>query len=508
MNKSIKNTTFSLLSIICSSVLAFVMRSFLIKYLGVELLGVNATVAETINFLSAAELGTKSAISYKMYKPINDNDLNRQRELFGLYRVAYWAIGLAVIIIGLCILPFLHRIVNTQISMNIVYAAYLLQLLITASTYFLGYYKILFDTYQNMHVYIPIQTLLDLLTKSVQIVVLFVCKNYLLYLACSTILVIGMFGFTKVRAHKDYDEIVKPVIPKREDVLLLLKDLKQMIGSTIAAYVYGSTDNMLLSVFFGSLVTGYISNYKTITNLIRGLIQTIYTGTLASWGAFLHKDTSEENISLYFYRMIFLEFAICLILLLPTAILIDDFIILWLGTDFLIEKAVVYLMIFDLFFTFLHQPTCLIINNLGLFREEKIISIIAAVMNLVTSIVGAKLFGSKGIFIGTIIAVFTYWIGRSWVIDEKCFSNIKGSYMKYWKYNLICIGSFLVLLYAGNGVMDYILISNKYISFITKGILIEIMGLLYIIIVWHNSDEFNFYRYYVLEKLNLSKKGQ
>ena len=52
------------------ALLSFVVRSFFIKKLGSELLGIDSLLLNILNMLSIAELGITTGISYVLYKPL------------------------------------------------------------------------------------------------------------------------------------------------------------------------------------------------------------------------------------------------------------------------------------------------------------------------------------------------------------------------------------------------------------------------------------------------------
>lgn len=55
---------------VCILVCTLVVRRFLIKYIGNEANGLDSLYASIIGFLSVAELGIGTAITFCMYKPI------------------------------------------------------------------------------------------------------------------------------------------------------------------------------------------------------------------------------------------------------------------------------------------------------------------------------------------------------------------------------------------------------------------------------------------------------
>lgn len=150
--KALKNTIYNVSSLIINALATFVVRTVFVMYLGEEILGVNATIIDTVNLLTMSEMGIQSAIIYKMYKPIIDGDIKRQCVLFNLYRNAYRIVALIILIIGLLLVPFIPQVVKSEIEIGLIYKAYFLQLFLVTATYFVSYYKIILLAYQNQYI--------------------------------------------------------------------------------------------------------------------------------------------------------------------------------------------------------------------------------------------------------------------------------------------------------------------------------------------------------------------
>ena len=76
--KALKNTIYNVASMLITALATFIVRTAFIKYLVEEILGVNATIVDTVTLLTMSEMGIQTAIIYKMYKPILDGDIDRQ----------------------------------------------------------------------------------------------------------------------------------------------------------------------------------------------------------------------------------------------------------------------------------------------------------------------------------------------------------------------------------------------------------------------------------------------
>lgn len=489
--KAVKNTLFSWISLLATSVLAFVVRTLLIDFLGDDIVGANTTISGTVNLLSISELGIQTAIVYKMYKPIIDGNIKRQQELFNLYKVAYRFVGLAILVIGLCLLPFLPKLVNTVIDMRIIYAAYILQLGVVVITYWLSYYKVLYFTYQRQYVCTVVDVILSILLNIIQIIVIVATKNYLLYLAVAYASVIGSYIVIRSVAKKDYKDIVKRCRVSKDDVRELFKDVKELMIGQFAGYIYGSTDNLITSYIFGSITTGLVGNYKMVTNIMRSIMSSLATAVSPTWGNYLNLQEDKAVTKKYYEAFIFLEYCAGLMLLVPSAILIDDFVTkIWLDDNHMIGTALVYLIVFDVFMNNLNEPTCVIIRNLGMFRQEKIVTICAASTNLLSSIGLAWLMGVEGIYLGTLLAILVYWVMRSYYVNRDCFDKDKGFYVRFWINNIIYTATFVIICVVTRYVVHLLGTGYPIVDFVVRAVIIEVILVLYLIVVWHRTERF------------------
>lgn len=68
--KSVKNAKVVLSFYFINLVLQFFSRKIFLEYLGAEVLGLNTTVQNLIDFLNLAELGIGAAVAYNLYKSL------------------------------------------------------------------------------------------------------------------------------------------------------------------------------------------------------------------------------------------------------------------------------------------------------------------------------------------------------------------------------------------------------------------------------------------------------
>ena len=82
--KSMKNTIFGMVGLLCSLIVSFIARSIFIRILGVEYNGVNGLFSNILQVLSLADLGFATSIAYALYKPLKegDEDIGNKLSLF------------------------------------------------------------------------------------------------------------------------------------------------------------------------------------------------------------------------------------------------------------------------------------------------------------------------------------------------------------------------------------------------------------------------------------------
>lgn len=95
---------------------------------------------------------------------------------------------------------------------------------------------------------------------------------------------------------------------------------------------------------------------------------------------------------------------IAMMIVVPFCVLINDFIAMWVGAEYILPASVVVLLVMDLYIHFVHSVNVDFINAAGLFREDRDNEIIAAVLNITLSILGAKTIGLAGVLLGTVVS--------------------------------------------------------------------------------------------------------
>lgn len=434
----VKNLKFTAVSELVLALLKFLSRRVFVLLLGKEYLGINGLFTDILSMLSLAELGFGVSITYSLYRPVAEGDVELIKSLMGLYRRFYRIVGMVVLSAGLCLVPFLDFFVK-EMPENIPHISliYILNVVNVSVSYFFSYKATLLFVCQKKYVDSMVRAAVGLLATGAQIGVLLLTGNYLHYLyiaILSTVLQNGMIS-AKTDALYPYlrERRVKPVPAD------LIEDIRRNVSAMIlhrigSVAVFG-TDNVLISKFVGIGTTGLYSNYIMIRNFLNIMTGTVFNAITPAVGNLNVTETVEEKRKTFgrlnfFAAWLFGWMSICLLWLF------DPFITIWLGDDFLLPGPVVALIVINFYINSMRVPVANTKSVMGLFWDERYKSVLEAVMNLAVSVVLARTWGIGGILLGTFISTMAlpFWIEPVGLYRHGLEQPVKNYFVRYLYY--------------------------------------------------------------------------
>lgn len=435
----IKNAKVAAIVHVINIVLNFIARTIFIKILGKEYLGINGLFTNILTVLSFAELGIGNAIIYSMYKPVAENDTNKIKALMNFYQKAYFIIGITVAVIGVSVTLFLKFIIKEipNIEENIKFI-YILFLLNTVLSYFFTYKKSIISAYQKEYIINFYKMLFAVIQTITQIIILCCTKNFILYLI---IQIISTF-LNNLSLSKKADNMYK-YIKEKNDNRLNKKEQKNIFINVraLALYKFGSvilngTDNIIISSMIGVTTVGIYSNYTLIINAVTsiiGQILNVFTASVGNLNAIGEKKQQERVL----YEIFFISVIIYGFCGGALFILINPFIKIWIGKDYILSIGTVISIILHFYVNGVQFAPYTYRNTMGLFDRGKYAPVIAALMNIVLSIFLGKYIGLMGIFFATSISriLTTTWVDPYLIYKYK----IEGSVWKYFKKYILYI---------------------------------------------------------------------
>ena len=234
-----------------------------------------------------------------------------------------------------------------------------------------------------------------------------------------------------------------------------------------------STDSLVVSAFISTIQVGYLVNYTTISQQLKTLISGLLNPITPMIGNVLATDSEGESKEGAFKLYAVMRVLIAMMIVVPFCVLINDFIAMWVGAEYILPASVVVLLVMDLYIHFVHSVNVDFINAAGLFREDRDNEIIAAVLNITLSILGAKTIGLAGVLLGTVVSQMWFWFGRSYVVFKLCLQADKEDYLKYWLKNIVDGVALTVSIVFCAYLNSRLPITNGYLKFVCSGILCE-----------------------------------
>lgn len=465
---AIKNASFGILSKTVSLLFSFVSRTAFIYVLGSTYLGVNGLFSEVLRLLSVAELGFGVAMTYSMYKPVADNNRIKVVKLLNFYKKVYRIIAVVVLMLGLCLLPFLRYIVSDAewLTTKELQGYFLIYLFNTVVGYFVTYKYIYLNALQKNYITTNIDTIVTTVSYISQIIVILIFNSFIGYLLINSLVLLISRIFIVLYLNKKYPilkETAEAPLTK-EEKQPIYNEVKGLAVHQFASAAVHSTDNLLISCIISVITVGFVSNYIMIINSVLGFVTILFNSVSSGFGNLV----AEGDVSKYrkvFKEINFANFWIYGFCCIAFWILIPPFITLWIGGDKLIDSASFTLIIINCYL----QGQSTAYSNArvakGNFNLDKWWAVIQAVVNLVVSIVAAYCWGLVGIYIGTIASRLVYVLFRTYSTYRFLFEESPKEYYKcLLKYFLMIILTAIFTKLLVNCIMREITVFNFLIS--------------------------------------------
>lgn len=489
---SIKNIVFGIGGQILSTFLNFISRTVFINSLGVSYLGVNGLFTNILSILSLAELGISNAIVFSMYKPIAQNDTKRIKGLMNLYKKAYTIIGTTVGILGISLIPFLDYIIKDKPNIPNLVIIYILFLANTVISYFFAYKRSIIIADQKEYIVTLYYYIFNFIQVFLQILILIITKSFILYLLLQIIFNFITNVVISIKANKMYPYLkdLSDSDLDKETKTLIFNNIKSLFLYKIGGVVLTGTDNIIISKFIGVSSVGFVSNYNLLIGTIQTLTSKVFSGITASVGNFNTQENSEKK-EFIFDTINFFSFWLFSFCSICFWILCDPFIEIWLGKEYILDNSILFILTLNFYIYGMQNGNWIFRDTMGLFDNSKYIPFIAAVLNLLVSIIFAKKFGLVGIFWGTAISRLLTGI---WFDPYILYKHVFGKY-GLLKYYIKYIFYFCLMVVVGIITMfisSISFIENEFIGFIYKlFICLAIPNFIYYIL-FKNKNEYKF----------------
>lgn len=490
--KSVKNVVTGVCGQLICFVVTFLSRRVFVILLSEDYLGLSGLFSNVLSVLSLAELGVGTAIVYSLYRPLSENNHAEIKSLMRLFKRFYIAIGVFILAVGLSLIPFLDVLVKEMPDLPHIGLIYALFVVDSAASYFFSYKKSLISADQKRYIVSLYRYSLFVCKTLVQIGILLVTRNYLLYLCSSVCFTILENLLISRRANVLYPYLKESNIEKLSPNVTqtIKKNVVAMMGHKLGGVVVNSTDNLLIAKLVDVRTVGLYSNYLMITTAVRTVYGVALQAITASFGNLNvsseddHKKSVFEKIN-FACAWIYGWSAICLLSLF------QPFISLWVGEKMLLSPTTVYWITAAFYVTGMREASLLARSAMGLYWNDRYKPLFESIINLVVSIVLGKRYGIDGILMGTFASTMTtcFWVEPLMLYRHGFHTKVGNYFARYGIYTLVTLCGFFVTGFALSFLSDEVTI----LSFVFRTLACLFVPNLFFLLVYHRSEDFHYY---------------
>ena len=495
--KVTRNVFFSVLQNLANIGITLVARIVFVYVLDASYLGINGLFSNIFGLLSMADLGMATAMMYHLYKPIAENDKKKISELIEFFKKIYTWIALAVFTMGIILLPFLRFIINLDHDIPYLEGYYIVALLNVVITYLFVYRKTLVSADQKNYMLSRCIITFKIITCLVQIAVLFIFKNYLIYLTVALILNFLCNLYQNRIAIKEYPFLKeKGGTLDKEERKGIFKDIKALFIYKISGTLQTNTDSILISMFVGTVFVGYYSNYTLITTNIVIFIGLIFNNLKASVGSVLFdKKATMKDKAFLFDVFELINFWIVAFCCISYFVLSKGFMEICFGEEYVLDNIVVFAIVLNFYTVNIRQTIWVFRETTGIFYQTKYITTVTAVLNVGLSIIMGYMWGLSGILIATIIArmIYAWWKEPLVLFREYFHTSVKPYITRY----LIRLAVMLIVGTVTYLSCAYLNIPNIYLNFLIQCVICLLVPNIIFFAVYGKTKEFK----YLISKL-------
>lgn len=488
-----KNIFFGYISNFIILFMGLLQRHVFIMVLDRTLLGVNGLYTDILSMLSLAELGIGSALNYSLYKPVAEGNQEKIKSYMWLYRKAYLAIAGVITVIGLALAPFLPYLLKESggISVRDLTVYYLIFLFNTVSTYFVAYKYSLANAQQRNYIQTNIATVTKIVTVCAQIVILFLTKNFLLYLLTQAAVELLQKIFVSIYFNRLYPYLRDRNVRKleKEETDLVVTKTKALMFHKIGDVARLSTDSVIITYFMNVEWVGVVGNYTMIITYAANFISVIFNSVISGFGNLVATESKEKQYAMFkvyrFFACWLYGFASVGFWLLLTPLVTG----IWLDESWKLGQAVLTLILIDLYFK--GSRTVLVNFKIaaGVFEQDKYLSLIQGGVNLVLSIIGIQYIGLAGVYVGTVVSGVMANLIQPVIVYRDCFGRSAWPYFgDSAKFIGVIAGVAAVLVPVKHLLMAQV----NLVTFVVMVVIVTIVYNAVFVLFFRRTEEFGY----------------
>jgi len=429
---SILNVTTIVLIQILNFIYSLIGKKLLLDNFPIVLVGVSELFTTFFRTLALIDAGFGTLFVYNLYKPISDDNKEEIAKIVFMFQKIFTLISVVIFTLSILFMPFIDVVFNIDYdNMLIVYLIYLIQLFSLCSKYLLLYKSYIMRANQKTYISNTFLLILDFITFILKYFATTLFNNYVLYITILSAypVLIQLCDYLWISKKYPYLNIRKKISFKQIKEHGIFEQCKNYLYKTFYDLIFYITDHFIISIFMVTSIIAYVSNYTMIISTASYFLVTITTSFQSIMADYLNKEKNIDG----FYSM-YNVVNLCVIIFTSFMIsgfmtMLDDFIGIWLGSNFILENNIVFVLVLTLLLdsAFRTVENVYIIN--GYILMEKAPLVISALVNLFFSIILIRPYGVFGVYFGTLLGKIVFWIGKTYYVSKYIFNPYKREFI-------------------------------------------------------------------------------
>lgn len=431
LHKSLLNARVNLIFYFITLFLSFFSRKIFLDKLGDDFVGLTSTISNLLDFLNLAELGIGSAIGVVLYKPLFEADKTKINEIISVFGYFYHRIGLCILAGGIALSAFLPWIFGkTEFPVGLIFFAFYSFLTSSLIGYFANYKQTLLGADQRNYVVTAYFQTSNLFKTIIQMALAYYTRNYYLWVAielCFGIIYSIILNWKIRQVYPWLAADLKSGKRLKQKYPLIMNYAKQLFVHKIGSLVQFQIKPLLIYAFVSLQIVAFYGNYTLIIDKLALLIRNLLGSTGAGVGNLI-AEGNETQIKRVFWELIALNYFIAGVLVFSVYYLIEPFITLWVGPEYILSRPVLILILANMFIMQTRGTVDQFLYGYGLFSDIWA-PIAETIASLSIALAGGYYWGLSGILLGSVVSML--FIVTLW---KPYFLYNKGFHSRIWLY--------------------------------------------------------------------------
>lgn len=444
--KSFHNSVVALIYYAVTLLLSFFSRKIFLDYLGTEILGLNTTALNLLQFLNLAELGISAAVGFSLYKPLHDADHQTVNEIVALQGHLYKRIG-CLIIIGALILMGFFPLIFKKITLPLwyAYASFGVLLFSALLSYFFNYKQIVLSAnQQNYKIQYSYNSVMAVKTLVQMWAVYSLPDGYVWWLFFEAVFaIIGSWSLHRMTM-KEFPGLLNVKTSFKElrtKYSSIVTKVKQIFFHRIGGFALTQSSPLIIYAFTTLSTVALYGNYMTIINGIQQLVVSMFDSMSAGVGN-LVAEGNEAKIRSVFDEIFSFRFLVVSSLSFCVFMLTPPFIKIWIGSQYLLSQSTLIIICINLFIRLNRYTVDTFIAAYGLYSDIWA-PIVETILNIGLSIVLGYVWGLNGVLIGVMISqIVIIVIWKPYFLMTR---KMKGFIPHFIKLNIVHLATFALM---------------------------------------------------------------